>query len=83
VYFPNIDAKFYVWKSDWFLMVNFLNKMHSMGGIKYNQIHHYLIDWFEKWGPIDAKFYFWKSDWFLMMNFLYLIPGRIPVVSNV
>jgi hypothetical protein len=59
-----------------------------LGGIKYSQIHHYLIDWFEKIHPFLnmlvihftplgdhlCKKSFWKSDWFLMVDFLYLTP---------
>jgi hypothetical protein len=28
-----------------------LRSFFKIGGIKYNQIHHYLIDWFEKFHP--------------------------------
>jgi hypothetical protein len=28
-----------------------VKKYNTIGGIKYNQIHHYLIDWFEKMHP--------------------------------
>jgi hypothetical protein len=64
-------------------------RIYEIGGIKYNQIHHYLIDWFEKnppflkhvgysfnpfWGPLMQRYFFGKSDWFLMVDFLYLIP---------
>jgi hypothetical protein len=37
-------------------------KMFVIGGIKYNQIHHHLIDWFEKIHP------------FLNMLVLHLTP---------
>jgi hypothetical protein len=35
-----------------------------IGGIKYNQIHHYLIDWLEKIQP------------FLNMSVIFLTPFR-------
>ena len=67
----------------------------KIGGIKYNQIHHYLIDWFWKTHhflnilvphlaplrPIGEKKYFWTIDWFPMVDFLYLIPPNTPVLS--
>jgi hypothetical protein len=44
-------------------------RMHSIGGIKYNQIHYYLIEWFEKNSPFFKHVgYFFNPFWGPLMQ---------------
>jgi hypothetical protein len=63
----------------------------TIEGVKYRQIHTYVIDWFSKstifktcWllikhhlGCSNEEKYFWIIDWFLTVDLVYLIPPNV------
>jgi hypothetical protein len=60
------------------------NFLMLLGGIKYNQIHHYLIDWFEKIHPFSNMLVIhvtpFGAHW---CNFFFLVLWTLTHVSIV